>query len=37
MKMTIFLGEYFYEKEKALGYVNHYFFEGSNFIKRTRL
>ena len=37
MKMTTFLRDYFFEKDKAIGYENGHFFEGSNFIKKTRL
>ena len=37
MKMTIFLGEYFYKKDKAIGYENDHFFKGSIFMKKTRL
>ena len=37
MKMTTFLGEYFFEKGKAVGYKNDHFFLGVFFMKKKRL
>ena len=37
MKRTTFLGEYFYEKDKAIGYENDHFFMGVFFMKKSRL
>ena len=37
MKMTTFLGIFFYEKVKAIGYKNDHFFGGVIFLKKSSL